>query len=43
MKLAEFWLWIEALHDAVMKTKKIEDYDFLHAWWRELSGYNESH
>lgn len=43
MGLAEFWMWIEALNVAVLKTKRIRDYDFLHAWWKELTGYQDSH
>lgn len=33
--MPEVWLWIEAIHQAVMEAKSLEDWDGLNLWWRD--------
>jgi hypothetical protein len=33
--MLEHWSWIEALHQAVMETDNLKDFDGLSLWWRD--------
>lgn len=33
--MPELFGWIEAIHQAIMETETLEDFDGLNLWWRD--------